>query len=109
MRPVQSNPIHLTLHPPHKTTRGGLHYVATWEPQHQPPRAVVLQCVGYGDSNTFLPVLRANRLAQRGFVVVGKDYAGMGRSDGLHAYVPCFPTLVQVGGYIGWWDGDGGV
>jgi alpha-beta hydrolase superfamily lysophospholipase len=71
--------------------------VATWEPQDQPARAVVLQCVGYGDSNTFLPMLRANRLAQRGFVVVGKDYAGMGRSDGLHAYVPCFPTLVQVG------------
>jgi len=29
---------------------------------------VILQCVGYGDSNTFLPVLRANRLAQRGLV-----------------------------------------
>ena len=62
---------------------------------------MVLQCVGYGDSNTFLPVLRANRLARRGFVVIGKDYAGMGRSDGLHAYVPCFPTLVQVGFWFG--------
>ncbi len=42
--------------------------MATWEPVHEPPRAVILQCVGYGDSNTFLPVLRANRLAQRGLV-----------------------------------------
>lgn len=65
--------------PPCHPYRGGLHYVATWEPRDQAPRAVVLQCVGYGDSNTFLPVLRANRLAERGLV----------RANGYKYFVWC--------------------
>ena len=38
---------------------------------------------------------RSIRLAEQGFVVVGMDPEGHGRSDGLHAYVPSFPTLVE--------------
>lgn len=76
--------------------RGMLLYTCAWRPTHiEKPKGLIVQCCGFADSNTFLPMSRSIRLAEQGFVVVGMDPEGHGRSDGLHAYVPSFPTLVE--------------
>eukprot|EP00624_Nannochloropsis_granulata_P007909 evm.model.NODE_9982_length_8495_cov_32.505829.2 len=79
-----------------RNARGMLLYTCAWHPSHiERPKALIFQCCGFADTNTFLPMMRSIRLAEQGFVVVGMDPEGHGRSDGLHAYVPSFPTLVE--------------
>lgn len=87
-------------------SRGMLLHTCEWWPQHvgDKPRALVVQCCGFADSNTFLPMTRSIRLAQQGFAVVGMDPEGHGRSDGLHAYVPSFAALVED--YWQWFTRD---
>lgn len=87
-------------------SRGMLLHTCEWWPQHvgDKPRALVVQCCGFADSNTFLPMTRSIRLAQQGFAVVGMDPEGHGRSDGLHAYVPSFAAIVED--YWQWFTRD---
>jgi len=80
----------------HNVERGMLLYTCAWRPTHiEKPKGLIVQCCEFADSNTFLPRKRSIRLAEQGFVVVGMDPEGHGRSDGLHAYIPSFPTLVE--------------
>ena len=80
----------------HNVERGMLLYTCAWRPTHiEKPKGLIVQCCEFADSNTFLPRKRSIRLAERGFVVVGMDPEGHGLSDGLHAYIPSFPTLVE--------------
>lgn len=80
-----------------RNSRDMMLHTSSWRPKllGKQPRALIVQVCGFTDSNTFLPMMRSIRLAQEGFAVVGMDPEGVGRSDGLHGYIPSFTALVN--------------
>ena len=58
-------------------------------------KGVIFLCHGYGDSSSWFFRDIALRLVSNGYRVIGIDYEGHGKSDGLHVHIPCFITLVE--------------
>ncbi|GJP45194.1 hypothetical protein CLOM_g10401, partial [Closterium sp. NIES-68] len=58
-------------------------------------RGIVVYCHGYGDTCTYHFDAVAVRMAQQQYLVYGMDYEGHGCSQGLHAYIPRFDTVID--------------
>ena len=58
-------------------------------------KAIVCFCHGYGDTCTFFFEGFVKKLATSGYGVFAMDYPGLGLSEGLHCYIPCFDRLVD--------------
>lgn len=76
-------------------SRGMRLFWQAMKPADRPPKALVFWLLGYCDHTNFLMYDYFERLAKAGYAVHALEYEGHGRSDGLHAYIPSFPTLVE--------------
>jgi acylglycerol lipase len=64
-------------------------------------RAVVCLCHGYSDNLSYSKKVEYQRLVEAGFVVVGVEYEGHGRSDGTLCLIESWEDLVDdVSGYF---------
>ncbi|GBG59225.1 hypothetical protein CBR_g32242 [Chara braunii] len=81
-----------------KNSRSVEIYRREWLPQRgrpDEPKALIFLCHGYADTCAYLNDDLAVRLVENGYAVFGMDYEGHGLSEGLHAYIPSFNTLVE--------------
>jgi acylglycerol lipase len=68
-------------------------YIKRWNPEAD-PRAVVFVCHGYGEHiERYNPL--GSILAEKGFVVVGHDHVGHGKSEGIRADIEDFHFYVR--------------
>ena len=77
--------------------RGQVNYTQQWTPAaaNAQPKGVVIILHGYADHSSGLKHLTAHWLVQEGMHVVGLDYPGHGRSDGLHVDIPSFEPILD--------------
>jgi acylglycerol lipase len=67
--------------------KGQLLFHQKFSPVTTSPCGVVIMCHGFGDHSAGFQSTLSVNLARLGFVVLALDYAGHGRSDGLHALI----------------------
>jgi acylglycerol lipase len=68
---------------------------------HQHVRAVVCLCHGYSDNLGYSKKIEYQRLVNAGFIVVGVEYEGHGRSDGSLCLIESWEDLVDdVSGFF---------
>lgn len=79
----------------HRNSRGVELFAKRWQPADGAVRGMVVYCHGYADTCAYHFEAVAVCLAQSGFLVYGMDYEGHGSSQGLHAYIPSFNTIVD--------------
>ena len=77
--------------------RGQVNYTQQWTPAAASarPKGVVVILHGYADHSSGLKHLTAHWLVKEGMHVVGMDYPGHGRSDGLHVHIPSFEPILD--------------
>ncbi|CAL5322423.1 unnamed protein product [Camellia sinensis] len=75
-------------------SRGVKLFTCRWLPANSEPKALIFLCHGYAMECSISMKGTGTRLAKAGFAVYGMDYAGHGKSSGLHGFVPCFDHLV---------------
>lgn len=76
-------------------SRGLEIFSKSWLPESGTVKAIVCFCHGYGDTCTFFFEGIAKKIAASGYGVFAMDYPGLGLSEGLHCYIPCFDRLVD--------------
>jgi pimeloyl-ACP methyl ester carboxylesterase len=75
--------------------KGQLLFHQRFQKKNVEPRGVVLLCHGFGDHSAGYIGRLALTIAQLGFVVLSMDYAGHGRSDGLHALITSVDEIAE--------------
>lgn len=70
-------------------------FTKEWYPLAGPIKGLVFYCHGYGATCAYFFDDVAIRLAKAQYAVFGIDNEGHGRSEGLHAYISSFKTLVE--------------
>ncbi|CAI7858941.1 unnamed protein product, partial [Closterium sp. NIES-54] len=79
----------------YRNSRGVEIFTKRWQPLDGVVKGIVVYCHGYGDTCTYHFDAVAVSMAQQQYLVYGMDYEGHGCSQGLHAYIPRFDTIID--------------
>ncbi|CAI7771001.1 unnamed protein product, partial [Closterium sp. NIES-54] len=79
----------------YRNSRGIEIFTKRWQPLDGVVKGIVVYCHGYGDTCTYHFDAVAVSMAQQQYLVYGMDYEGHGCSQGLHAYIPRFDTIID--------------